>query len=148
MSKPKAEDPLIALRLQIIDAIQKMEPEHEWITTEMVVKYLDLRYKVLYSLSKIGNNLRILRKLHVVEDKRRKGIRTWRTTGVEYAPDPPVRLLITFPKKVHEDIVKFSKRGAMSKNAFVVNMVTRGCKRLPAKDPEAAPPEENAPPAA
>lgn len=130
MTQSTTDDPLIALRARIIEAMKMLSPEHEWVTTEMVVKFLEMKYAKSYSLSKIGNNLRVLREHRVVEDRLKRGLRWWKTTGVDYSPDPAVKLLISFPKTIHDRIVAFSKKGEMSKNAFVVNMVTTGIKNL------------------
>lgn len=144
------DDPLIALRARIIESIKTLEREHPWVTTEMVVKFLEMKYAETYSLSKIGNNLRVLREHRVVEDKLKRGLRWWKTTGVAYSPDPSVKLLISFPKTVHDRIAELSKTGKMSKNAFVVNMVTTGIKNLsslrePVRDATSEPAPEPSP---
>jgi len=136
MSTGRQEDPLIVLRHKIIEALGYLEREHEWVTTEMVVKFLEMKFAETHTLSKVGNNLRVLREHRVVEDKVRRGVRQWKLTGTEYAPDIPRKMLVSFPSSVHDRIVEFSKRAEMSKNAFVVNMVITGIKNLsPIRDP-------------
>lgn len=139
MTSPAAEDPLIVFRVQILDALKRLEPEHEWVTTEMLVKFFEMAHKCTYTLSKLGNNLRVLHKHRAVEwTTMGKSTRWWRATGTPYNPDPFVKLLIVFPTSVHDLIAEFSKKGGTSKNAFVVNMVRRGAKRLVTQRNQAA----------
>lgn len=120
------------LRERIIVALEALRVEHEWMSTEMVQKVIMMQHGVNYSLSKVGNNLRCLREHGVVEDQTKHGTRHWRPTGRLYTPDAPKKLLISFPGPVHNMIVDFSRRGGLSKNAFVVNMVASGIQQLAA----------------
>lgn len=130
------------LRDRIIKTIKNLSQEHEWVTTEQVKVFIELKYGESHTLSKVGNNLRVLREFLVVDDKKHRGIRYWRLTGNEYNPDPQVKLLISFPGKMHDKIKSYSKQSRMSKNAFVISMVERGMKRLPMhRDPMAGMPE-------
>ena len=130
MAPQATEASYIKLRTQILDALTKLEVEHEWVTAEMVVRFLEMVHKQTHSLSSVGRNLRVLLDHRVVVNRRVHGVTWWQTTGVEYCPDPPVKLLIRFPRAVHDDIVKFSKKGGLSKSAFIVNAVTTSIKHL------------------
>ena len=125
-------DDMDILRSRILDALEALKAEHEWVTTEMLQKVIMMQQGINYSLSRVGNNLRCLRGHGVVEDQNQRGIRHWRLTGSPYAPDVPVKLLISFPSAVHNMIVDFSRRGGVSKNTFVVNMVASGIQQLTA----------------
>ena len=120
------------LRSRVLGALEALKTEHEWVTTEMLQKVIMMQHGVNYSLSRVGNNLRCLRGHGVVEDQNMRGVRHWRLTGNVYAPDAPVKLLVSFPSAVHSMIADFSKRGGISKNAFVVNMVASGIQQLTA----------------
>ncbi|RLC82681.1 MAG: hypothetical protein DRJ03_18665 [Chloroflexi bacterium] len=130
MTETDKQQPLSDLRNKIIMALDYLEPEHEWITTEMVVKFIEMKFAEIYTLSKVGNNLRVLREHRVVVDRLRRGVRQWQKTGISYSPEPYKKLLISFPQSLHEKLLKYAKKGGMSKNAFVVNMVTTGIKNL------------------
>lgn len=125
-------DEMDTLRSMILGALEALKVEHEWVTTEMLQKVIMMQQGVNYSLSRVGNNLRCLRGHGVVEDQNQRGIRHWRLTGSPYAPDAPVKLLVSFPSAVHSMIADFSRRGGISKNAFVVNMVASGIQQLTA----------------
>jgi hypothetical protein len=120
------------LRERILAALEALKAEHEWVSTEMVQKVIMMQRGVNYSLSKVGNNLRCLREYGVVEDQTKHGTRHWRPTGRSYTPDTPKKLLISFPGPLHNMIVDFSRRGGLSKNAFIVNMVASGIQQLAA----------------
>jgi hypothetical protein len=120
------------LRKRILGALEALQAEHEWVSTEMVQKVIMMQHGVSYSLSRVGNNLRCLREHGVVEDETKHGTRHWKPTGQAYAPDTPKKLLISFPGSLHNMIVDFSRRGGLSKNAFVVNMVASGIQQLAA----------------
>jgi len=145
MHSVNSPDPIMALRSKIINTLSSLELEHEWITTEQVKTFIELKYHEEYSLSKIGNNLRVLRECRVVDDSKRKGVRFWKLTGSVYDPEPQTKLLVSFPEGLHEKVKIYARQGGMSKNAFVISLVARGVKRLPPlKDPNAgmpSPPE-------
>ena len=120
------------LRERILTALEALRVEHDWVSTEMVQKVIMMQHGINYSLSKVGNNLRCLREHGVVEDQTKHGTRHWSPTGRVYTPDTPKKLLISFPGPLHNMIVDFSRRGGLSKNAFVVNMVASGIQQLAA----------------
>jgi hypothetical protein len=131
MDNSESQESIMLLRNKVIKTLKNLSQEHEWITTEQVKVFIELKYGESHSLSKVGNNLRVLRECLVVDDKKHRGIRYWKLTGNDYNPDPHVKLLISFPGKMHDKIKSYSKQSRMSKNAFVISMVDRGMKRLP-----------------
>lgn len=124
---------LIELRQELLDALEALEPNHPRATAEVLQKFLEMRGKN-YSLSQIGNNLRILKKKRILSDVRVKGHRFWSRTGKKYVEDEVVRVLVAFPKAMHDRIVEFTKLGdgkqKLSKTAFIVNMVGVGLRSL------------------
>lgn len=134
---PQANDQevdLIELRKDLIDALETLAPEHPRATAEMLQKFIEMRSGKNNSLSQIGNNLRILKKKGILEDVRVKGHRYWSLTGKKYAEDEIVRVLVAFPKAMHDRIIEFTKLGQgrqkLSKTAFIVNMVGVGLRSL------------------
>lgn len=126
---------LIELRKELLEALETLAPEHPRATAEMLQKFIEMRTGQNYSLSQIGNNLRILKRKNILEDVRVKGHRYWSLTGRKYAEDAVVRVLVAFPGAMHAQIVEFTKLGddkkrRLSKTAFIVNMVGMGLKSL------------------
>jgi len=134
MPKKPTRDGREVLRNQIMCALKALSTEHDWSSTEMIHKVLLMQYPGAhkYSLSKVGNNLRCLREHGVVDDLSKYGVRHWKLTGREYVPEKQVKLLIVFPESVHDLIVQYSKRGGLSKNALIVNLVATGLQSLDA----------------
>jgi len=130
MAPQTDEVDLIELRRLMLEALEKMEAEHPRVTAEVLQTYLEMTTGKKYSLSQLGNNLRILKKKRIVEDVRSRGHRYWALTGKKYSEDEVVRVLVAFPKRMHDQIVEFSKFASLSKTQFVVNMVGVGLRSL------------------
>jgi len=129
MAKEDKEQ-LITLRVKILNVLDILEGEHEWVTSGMVMHVFEHRYGEDHSLSKVGNNLRILRENGVVTDHIKRGLRYWKKTGISYSPDIYVKRLVSFPKSIDDHIKSLSEKAGISKNAFIVNMVSSGVNRL------------------
>ena len=141
MAKNAPMDEREVLRNQIIGALKALSAEHEWSSTEMIHKVLLMQYPGAhkYSLSKVGNNLRCLREHSVVDDLSKYGVRHWKLTGREYVPEKQWKLLTVFPASVHDLVVQYAKRGGLSKNALIVNLVASGLRSLSSVKDVAAP---------
>jgi len=129
---------LITLRGKILIALDTlaMTEEHEWVSSDMVAHLLKLKYKEVNSLSRVGNNLRILREAGVVEDRIARGTRYWKKTGRAYSPEVFIKRLVAFPKNIDNQIILLSEKAGVSKNAFIVNLVATGINSLSPLDGE------------
>jgi hypothetical protein len=132
MSPQKQEIDLVELRTQIIYAVEQLSPNHNRVSAEMMKKFVEMRTGETYTLSQIGNNLRILKKKGILSEKRIRGHRYWSVTGRRYDAkgDEIHRALIAFPKTMYDRISKFAALAGLSRTAFVTNMVGIGLESL------------------
>jgi hypothetical protein len=133
MSPQQNEVDLADLRKQLIEAVLQLEPQHrDRVSAEMIQKFVEMNTGEVHTLTRIGNNLRVLKKRGVLHDVRIRGHRYWRCTGRKYdsQEDAVHRALVAFPKSLHTRIVKYAKLAGLSRTAFVVNMVGIGLSSL------------------
>ncbi len=122
----KAEE-LIVLRNNIVRVMRDLDKK--WVTSDdvrsrMVFDGLVLEEEV--SLEKIGNNLRMLKKEGVVSDTQMEGKRSWSLTGNEFVGQPLVKVIVAFPKDVHNGIRTESLKAGLSRTAYIVQTVREG----------------------
>jgi len=117
------DEKLAILRTSIIGVMG--ESKDEWITTETILDNMNngnaLFSKV--SIEKIGNNLRVLKSMGIIEDTKIRGRRHWHLTGKKFVSDPPVKMVISFPNVTHKSISEVSKKQGISKTDFIIQSV-------------------------
>lgn len=119
------DEKLAFLRTFIIN-IMNVSKE-EWITTEIILDDInnndDIKLDYNVSIEKIGNNLRVLKSMGIIEDIKIRGRRHWRLTGKKFISDPPVKMVISFPNVTHKSISEVSKKQGISKTDFIIQSV-------------------------
>jgi len=74
----------------------------------------------------LGNNLRVLKKSGVVSDyKDTKGVRMWTIVDPTHREEPPVKMVISFPKKTHAALSQTANYQETTKNQVVVDAVQK-----------------------
>lgn len=119
----KKEDKLVSLRTNIIETMKKMSDK--WVTSDSVkskMVYDGLEPKSI-TLEQIGNNLRVLKNEGVVSDTKIDGRRCWSLTGHEFDGQPVVKMVVAFPKKVHEGMCDKAISKGLSRTEFIVESV-------------------------
>ena len=114
---------LSEIRAQICVAMKEMDDE--WVTTDSILAKLEAD-KVLtgrITKDKIGNNLRVLKNEGIVSDTKLDGKRCWSLTGKKYDVDPPVRMVVAFPKSVHQAMSEAAAQKGSSRTNYVINAV-------------------------
>lgn len=114
---------LSELRDKICTAMKAME--ENWSTTDSILAKMqsDGMVNSRTTLEKVGNNLRVLKNEGVVADTKVDGRRCWSLTGKEYEANPPVRMVVAFPKKVHEAMSEAAAKRGVSRTNFVIKSV-------------------------
>jgi len=87
------------------------------ITDEKTDDWLDF-----VSLEKVGNNLRILKKMGSVEDSIINGRKYWRLIK-KFDHNPPVKMVVAIPKDLHNKITKIANKDQISKVSVIINIL-------------------------
>ncbi len=120
--KKKTEE-LAKLRNNIISTMKSMGKDKvtaDEVLSEMVNKKL---VDSTMSLERIGNNLRVLKNEGCTSDEKVDNKRCWSLTGSEFKFEPPVRMVVAFPKKTHESLTKRASKESVSKTKYILDSV-------------------------
>ena len=123
----KKADELVTLRKNIVNTMKGLDKK--WVTSD------DIRSRMVFdglaseediSLERVGNNLRILKNDGVVSDTQMEGRRSWSLTGNEFVGQPIVKVVVAFPKSVHDGIRTEALSAGLSRTAYIVQTVRDG----------------------
>lgn len=123
----KNDNEIVVVRSVIIDVMDEMDGG--WFTADDILDHIvnnkskmkDIDFSI--TLEKIGNNLRVLKGASVVSDKKIKGKRHWALVNRSFEVTPPVKMVVAFPKKVHDSISEVSRSRDISKTEFIIESV-------------------------
>lgn len=121
--KMKKEDKLVSFRRNIIETMKKMS--EKWVTSDSIKSKMvfdGLEPKSI-TLEQIGNNLRVLKNEGVVSDTKIDGRRCWSLTGHKFDDQPVVKMVVAFPKKIHEEMCDKAVSEGLSRTGFIVESV-------------------------
>ncbi len=113
------DEKLAVLRKAIFGIMKRMRKE--WTTADEIFAKVPTDDEV--TLEKVGNNLRVLKAMGVADSSKIKGRRHWKLTGKSFDPAPPVKMVVAFPKDVHDSMTEASDKRDMSKTDFIIESV-------------------------
>jgi len=114
------------LRFCIIESMKSMD---EWVSSDDILNYInnnDNLYDIAgnsITAEKIGNNLRILKGMHVVDSQYQRGKGVWILLDTSYQPQPSVKMVVAFPKDVHTALSEASSKRNITKTELIVESV-------------------------
>jgi Fe2+ or Zn2+ uptake regulation protein len=116
---------LIEFRQNIIKIFKLLKGKEKWASAD-TIRSLLIREGLegdAITLEQIANNLRVLKDKGIVADTLISGKRRWSITGNKLDDQPPVKMVVSFPKAVHIAMCEGAVGAGLSRTAFIVECV-------------------------